>query len=452
MLAGRTIVIKDNIAVGGLPTTAGLPDSAFVNTGNDLLSPIDAVVVSRILAAGAVIKGTSTCESYCASPLSFTSATGPVHNPRLHGYTTGGSSSGSAALVAAHQLGGGKFGDTVEMALGSDQAGSVRMPASFNGLYGLKPTHGLVPYTGASCMATMIDYLGPITATLDDLALLLEVMAGWDGFDPRMTPETPLRSAVKPYSKLLAAAREKKQTGLRVGLLKESFTMAGVTDAVRDLIIRHATDFFTRAGATVTEVSVPMHTQGPAIWTAATRPSVASALCGGQPLGHLAYQSPHAESKWPPTQETYDSLTKLNPGVVNIMFNEQYSREYAPAGLAAKAHRLAFQLREAYDAVLNNVDVLVAPCTPCPAMPHPASLDGAGRPLSVLQRLGTAVGVTSNTCAFNVTGHPALSVPCGEVLAPGTDVPMPVGMQIIGRRWEDDAVIAAAAVFERGRV
>ncbi|KAF4466649.1 Amidase, partial [Fusarium albosuccineum] len=127
LLAGYTVAIKDNISVGGLPTTLGIPLSLFPNANFYPISPIDATVVSRILAAGGTIKGTSTCESFCASPLSFTSATGPVHNPLLHGYTTGGSSSGSAALVAANRLAltrGGSWGQTVNLAIGSDQAGS----------------------------------------------------------------------------------------------------------------------------------------------------------------------------------------------------------------------------------------------------------------------------------------------------------------------------------------
>jgi amidase len=156
--------------------TLGAPASILSENGVFPTSSIDATVVSRLLGAGAVIKGTSTCECFCASPLSFTSATGPVHNPRLHGYTAGGSSSGSCALVAAQVLesqGNGRFGQTVELAIGSDQAGSVRIPASYNGLYGLKPTFGLIPYTGAASMSPMIDHLGPIASRLEDIARLL---------------------------------------------------------------------------------------------------------------------------------------------------------------------------------------------------------------------------------------------------------------------------------------
>lgn len=484
LLAGRTVAIKDNISVGGLPTTLGVPLSLFASAeGGYPISPIDAVVVSRILAAGAIIKGTSTCESFCASPLSFTSATGPVHNPLLHNYTAGGSSSGSAVLVAAHGLAHRSssssssssspsetkntlsWGHTVELAIGSDQAGSVRVPASYNGIYGLKPTFGLVPYTGAASMSPMIDHLGPLAANLEDVAALLEVMAGYDGLDPRMSPETPLEEHVKPYSSLLRQARQKigdaskPGLGLRVGLLRESFQMPGVADNVRETVHQAATRYFEAVGAEVVEVSIPLHKMGPVIWTAASRPSMSSYLCKGSSSGHLAYLSPHTQIRWPPCQEMYDTLTANNPAVVNIMFSEMFARGQADAdaGLEAKAHRLVFGLRAAYDAALEEVDVLITPCAPTVAMPHPgvgstdtdADIDA---PLSILDRLGVAVGLTSNTCPFNVTGHPGLSVPCGVLMAEGQpDVQLPVGMQIVGRRWADEFVIEAAALFERGR-
>ncbi|KAK7216288.1 hypothetical protein V2G26_004291 [Clonostachys chloroleuca] len=264
VLKNRTIAIKDNISVGGLPTTLGAPSTTQSANQKRELSCVDATVVSRILEAGAVIKGTSTCECFCASPLSFTSNTGPVHNPRLHGFTAGGSSSGSCVLVAAHLLASESnehYGETAELAIGSDQAGSVRVPASFNGIYGLKPTFGLIPYTGAASMSPMIDHIGPLASRLEDIAILLEVMAGYDGLDSRMSPEAPLRNGVKPYSKILANCREKCQlepgTKLKwsVGLLKESFEMGGVTPEVRRIVHEAATRCFTAAGVTVKGIS-----------------------------------------------------------------------------------------------------------------------------------------------------------------------------------------------------
>ncbi|KAJ6162780.1 hypothetical protein N7497_002759 [Penicillium chrysogenum] len=372
LLRGRTVAIKDNISVGGLPTTLGMPQTLFHQEDGYPISPIDAVVVSRILRAGGIIKGTSTCESFCASPLSFTSATGPVHNPLLHNYTAGGSSSGSAVLVAAHRLASKRSdsstGYTVELSIGTDQAGSVRIPASYNGLYGLKPTFGLVPYTGAGSMSPMIDHLGPLAAELEDVAALLEVMAGYDGYDPRMTPETPLVHQVKPYLKLLLQARQEMRSTsrpgqeLRVGLLEESFHMPGVAPDVRDIVYKAATRYFEAVGASVVELSVP-----------------------GKPSGHLSFLSPHTQIKWPPSQETYDTLTCSNPAVVNIMLSEKFARKSCKGGLEAKAHRLVFALRAAYDAALQHVDILVTPCAPTVAMPHPDPNGPDGRRASILR-------------------------------------------------------------------
>lgn len=460
VLESRAVAIKDNISVAGLPTTLGAPASLVSDNGMFPVSPVDAVVVSRLLAAGAVIKGTSTCQCFCASPLSFTSATGPVHNPRLHGYTAGGSSSGSCALVAAHSLasaGPSALGETAELAIGTDQAGSVRIPASYNGLYGLKPTFGLVPYTGAASMSPMMDHIGPIASRLEDLAAMLQVMAGYDGLDPRMTPESPLAGQVKPYPQLLSdfrqniLARPQSEAcqGWRIGLLTESFMVPGLAPEVRDTVRDAARTVFEAAGATVVEISVPLHIEGPVIWTAATRPSMSSWLCQGKPSGHLSYLPPHLQSRWPLSQETYELLSSANPALANIVLSERFAQRVLPAGIEAKAHRKVFELRAAYDRALEEVDILITPCAPTVAMPHPKPSATAS---SIMERLAPAIGLTSNTCHFNVTGHPALNVPCGFSTQPERpDILLPIGMQVIGRRWQDEHVMRAAALFERGR-
>ncbi|KAF6782423.1 glutamyl-tRNA amidotransferase subunit (amidase) [Colletotrichum sojae] len=441
LLKGRTVAVKDNVSVGGMPMTIGIPEPLFPN-GAYPTSSIDVSVVSRILAAGGIITGTSTCESFCAWKQQRLFRARRLPRPASRETTSPRS-----------------YGVTVEMAIGSDQAGSVRIPASYNGIYGLKPTFGLVPYTGAVSMSPMIDHLGPLGETLEDVTTLLEVMAGYDGFDPRMTPESPLRSRVKPYLRMLQEIRERMSseelTGskFRVGLLTESFTVAGVSEDVRDKVRKTAREFFEAASASVVEVSVPMHNERPAIWTAATRPSMSSHLCQGNPSGHLSYLPARSRVQWPPSQEILDTLTANNPAVVNIIFSELLARSTAPGeGLEAKAHRKAFELRAAYDAALAGVDVLVTPCAPTVAMPHPDQEAVGGKMPPFSKRLSVAIGVTSNTCPFNITGHPGLNVPCAFSEDAGRpDVPLPIGMQIVGRRWADEQVIAAAALFERGR-
>ncbi|KAK1992961.1 amidase signature enzyme [Colletotrichum falcatum] len=453
ILRGRSVAVKDNVCVGGLPTTLGTHPEILTRGGPLPLSPIDETVVSRLFRAGALVKGSSTCENFCASPLACTSVTGPVHHPLLHGYTTGGSSSGSCALVSSEALsrsGKGSFGDTVELAIGGDQAGSIRIPACYTGIYGLKPTFGLVPYTGAASMTPMIDHLGPIASSIEDIATLLKVMAGWDGIDPRMTPETPLVVNVKDYPAMVDGYRRETrvpgQPVLRVGLLTESFSVTGLSQQVIELVRKAAREGFEAAGAEVVDVSVPMHSEGPIIWTAAARPSMALSLLHGKPSGHLSYLSPHINTQWRPIQDAYQLLTQSNPAVINILLSQVFDKARLAPSIEAKAHRKVFQLRAAYDAALAQVDVLVTPCAPTVSMPHPDT--GA----SILERLKPAIGLTSNTCPFNVTGHPAMNVPCGELpLKDRLHVKMPVGMQVVGRRWEDETVLKAAIVFEAGQ-
>ena len=463
ILRGKRIAIKDNISVGGLPTTVGTFTELLCQDGHLPVSPIDASVVSRVLAAGATVKGSSNCENYCASPLSYSAATGPVHNALAHGYTSGGSSSGSATLVAANVIRretGESFGETVDIAIGGDQAGSVRNPASYCGIYGLKPTYGLVPYTGAVPLAPMIDHLGPLASNLEDIAALLQIMAGYDGIDPRMTPESPLRNQVPDYPHILADFRNRALgsgkrlgSGLRIGLLMESFEDPGLSDEVRETVLQSARSFFAAAGAEVVDVSIPLHRDGSLIWTAATRMCMSEWACQGKTSGFLSFLPPHIQARWPPDQRMYELLTATNPAAMNVMLSGPFLEQNFGPRVEAKAHRKVFELRAAYDQAFTEVDILVTPCAPTVAMPHPKMTgDADGPSSSIMEKLSAAVGVTTNTAPFNVTGHPALSVPCGFGRAHTLpELKLPIGMQIIGKRWEDAMVLNAAAVFEEGQ-
>ena len=169
-LKGKSIAIKDNVCIAGVPMMNGSRSVEGYIPDND------ATVVTRILDAGGTILGKATCEDLCLSGSSFTSMPYPVTNPHDPARAAGGSSSGSAVLVSI---------GAVDMALGGDQGGSIRMPASWTGVYGLKPTHGLVPYTGAFPIELTLDHCGPMAGTVEDVALLLSVIAGEDGHDPR---------------------------------------------------------------------------------------------------------------------------------------------------------------------------------------------------------------------------------------------------------------------------
>src|SRR5919198_1910160 len=198
-LAGRRLALKDNVCLAGVPMVIG----ASILEG--YVPEVDATVVTRILDAGGEIAGKAVCEYFCVSGGSHTSSTGPVHNPRKRGYSAGGSSSGCAALVASGE---------VDMAIGGDQAGSIRIPASHCGIVGLKPTFGLVPYTGIGLLEITIDTCGPMTANVHDNALLLEVIAGPDGLDTRQRGVAAGR-----YTEALDGGVR----GMRIAVIKEGF-------------------------------------------------------------------------------------------------------------------------------------------------------------------------------------------------------------------------------------
>lgn len=449
LLKGRKIAIKDNMSVAGVPYTCGTFPQLVSKTGQYPTSAIDATVVRRILEAGATIVGTSTCENYSMTPLSYTSASGPVHNPWLYGYNTGGSSSGSACLLAMNVAreqgisGLDEAGDGVDIAMGGDQAGSIRLPASYTGIYGFKPTHGLIPYTGIAPLHPMIDHCGPMANNLEDLAVMLSVLAGYDGLDARMTPESPLRANVKDYSEELNKTPSKP---LKIGLITESFSAPMTSSRASSIVRDAATKHFSSAGSTVSEISVPLHSFGPAIWTAATRTHMAALAIGSRTPDILTHGMPHFIPRWPLDQEMYDLLRTYNPGVLNVIFGGTFLTEKYGSEVQAKAHRHVFELRAAYDKALEECDVLITPTAPDIAPPHP----DMGANGNVMEKIKLAVGTTGQTCPFNVTGHPALSVPCGWADLENGKGRLPVGMQIIGRRWDEAGVLRAAKAFERG--
>ena len=243
-LSGHRVALKDNICLAGVPMMNG---AGFLD---GTMPDFDASVVQRVLGAGGEIAGKAVCEFYCLSGGSHTSSTGPVQNPRKHGHVAGGSSSGCAALVASGE---------VSMAIGGDQAGSIRIPASFCGIVGLKPTYGLIPYTGIGSLEYTIDCTGPMTANVADNALLLEALAGPDGLDFRQR-----NPKVQEYTEAL----NRSARGLRIGLVKEGFLHHNMEPDVESKV-RAAAARFEGLGAEVREVSIPEHlTLGFPLWAA----------------------------------------------------------------------------------------------------------------------------------------------------------------------------------------
>ena len=260
-LKGRTVAIKDNVCVAGVPMMNG----AAVLEG--YVPDVDATVVTRILDAGGEIAGKAVCENLCFSGGSHTTALGPVLNPHNPAHSTGGSSSGCAALVAC---------GAVDMAIGGDQGGSIRMPASWCGIYGLKPTHGLVPYTGAFPIEITLDHLGPMTRTVADCALLLEVIAGADGMDPRQAAA----AKGERYTRALDSSSK-----LRIGVLAEGFGWPGASEADVDEAVRAAADVFAGLGWPVETVSIPLHRDGIHIWNGVAIEGATAFMVKGNGMG-----------------------------------------------------------------------------------------------------------------------------------------------------------------------
>ena len=411
-LAGKTVVIKDNVCVAGVPMMNGSPTmEGFVPT-------IDATIITRLLDAGATIVGKSVCEMFCFSGGSHTSATGPVHNPHRMGYSAGGSSSGSAALLAAGE---------VDLAIGGDQGGSIRMPASYCGVYGMKPTHGLVPYTGVMPIESTIDHTGPMTANVADNALMLEVLAGPDGLDPRQHAG----QAAKPYTELMKGGVR----GLKIGILKEGFGWPQSMPEV-DAKVRQAAKRLADLGATVTEVSVPMHSVGPAIWLpiaaeGATQQMMKDNGYGFNYKGLFDTALIDFHSGWRRRADELSETLKLTMVLGEYFIQNYHGRYYG------KAQNLSRQLKLAYDSALADFDLLLMPTLPLTATPLPKP----GAPLEeVIQR---AFEMLPNTCPMDITGHPAMSLPCGLVDG------LPVGLMLVGNAYDEGTIYRAALAFEQ---
>ena len=409
-LQGRSVVLKDNVCLAGVPMMNG------ASTLKGYTPDVDATIVTRLLDAGATIVGKAHCEYFCLSGGSHTNATGYVHNPHKMGYSAGGSSSGSAALVGAGE---------VDMAIGGDQGGSIRMPASFCGCYGMKPSHGLVPYTGVMPIEATIDHTGPMTQNVMDNALMLEVLAGADGLDPRQYDVQTDR---------YTAAVGRGVSGLKIGIVKEGFGH-DVSEADVDQKVRAAAETFRKLGASVDEISVPWHLKGTAIWTPIALEGLMNQMMTGNGMG-TGWEGMYTTSLLDFHANWRQRADELSDTLKVSMFIGQYYLKHHRGHYYAKSQNLSRQLREEYNKALTSYDLLLMPTTPMKATPLPP----ADADLALwCQR---AFEMLPNTAPFDVSGHPAMSVPCG--MSDG----LPVGMMLVGRRYEESTIYRAAGAFE----
>lgn len=417
VLAGHSVALKDIIPVAGQPMTAG----SHVLEGHT--AAFDATVVTRVLDAGGRITGLATTEDMCLSGASVSAATGQVRNPRSPARSAGGSSSGVAALVASGEIDSG---------IGADQGGSIRIPASLCGVYGLKPTYGLVPYTGCAPIDPSLDHLGPIAGGVDSLARLLQAIAGYDdGLDPRQ------HHAAKPDDYLEELARPFRP--LRVGLLAEGFDRDGLSRPEVDETVRAVARQLTDLGHHVVPVSAPLHTRAMDVHGSLLLQGAAQYMIGEGgvgPIGKGFYDERIGIAGAAAVRHRGDLLfasVKFAAAVGGYLWDKYGGMLYA------RAQNVALALRRQYDALLRDVDVLMTPstCVQAPVLPETVVPE-----LSSLQ-LALDPALISNTCAFNHTGHPALSVP---VPGPGD---LPVGVMLVGAWFAETTILGLARDLER---
>lgn len=402
-LSGLDLATKDNVAVGGVTHRAG--------TGGLAWEPKhDATVVERLRVAGADLVGTTRMDPFALGVTGEGCVAGRTENPAVAGAVPGGSSSGSAAAVA---------GGLADAALGTDTAGSVRVPASFCGIVGVKPTFDLLPRTGVLDLAPTLDHVGVLARDVGTAARVLDAVGGGDPLRPATAHPDPVRPT---------EALETELGRLRVGV-PEEFVAAADRD-VRAAFEGTLADLARRPGVTVERLRFPEHGDAGFVNQLHTLREFAGLRDGvGHPLGNGRFPDARAALATPlPDAEVPPRVRRL------AATGEALKRDGGDAYAAAWDARRR-QVRRTR-ACFDRVDVLAAPTTPMTA----PDFGAVGRE----DRHGVSVSdVVANTAPFNNTGSPAVSVPCGR--AGGA----PVGVQFAAPRGEDALALRAALAVER---
>jgi aspartyl-tRNA(Asn)/glutamyl-tRNA(Gln) amidotransferase subunit A len=406
-LAGVPIALKDNLCVRGMRTTAS---SRILD---NFIPPYNATVVEKLERAGAVIVAKTNCDEFAMGSSNENSAYGPVRNPWQTDATPGGSSGGSAAAVAAR---------CVPLALGSDTGGSIRQPASFCGVVGLKPTYGRVSRYGLLAFASSLDQIGPITRTVSDAAVALAILAGPDPCDSTAAPEP-----VPDFA--LGLTGEAK--GIRIGVPR-AFVNEGVDEAVRGSFDA-ALETLRGLGATVVDVELP-HARFaiPAYYLVCTAEASSNlARYDGVKYGHRSSAAPEG-----PLKAMY-SLTRdegFGPEVKRRIMLGTYvlSAGYYDA-FYLKAQQVRTLLRRDYERAFDACDVIAMPTAPTP----PFKLgEKADDPLQMYL-------ADIFTVSVNLAGLPGISIPSGFA---GN---LPLGFQLIGRMFDEATILRAADAYEK---
>ena len=406
-LAGVPLAIKDNLCTKGVTTTcASRMLQGFV-------PPYESTVTTRLWQSGAVLLGKTNLDEFAMGGSTETSAFGPTANPWNPEHVPGGSSGGSAAAVAAGEC---------MAALGSDTGGSIRQPASFCGVVGLKPTYGRISRYGLVAFASSLDQVGPFTANVADAAELLQVMAGHDPRD-----STSLNAPVPDYSADLA----KPIKGLKVGLVKECFEQEGLASDVHASVMA-AAEQLKALGAELVDVSCPRFTDGIATYYVIA-PSEASANLARYDGVKYGFRAEDAESLAAMTArsraEGFGSEVQRRILIGTYALSAGYVDAYYK-----KAQQVRTLIRRDFDAAYEQVDVLLTPTAPTTSFRQGAHADD---PLAMY--LADLL-----TIPANLAGLPAISVPCGFDSAG-----LPIGVQLIGNVLQESRLLQVAHQYEQ---
>ena len=407
-LNGVPVAIKDVLCTKGIRTTCA---SRILSNYNP---PYNATAVQRLLDEGAVIVGKTNMDEFAMGSSTENSAFGPTRNPVDPERVPGGSSGGSAAAVAT--------GEAV-LAVGTDTGGSIRQPAAFCGVVGMKPTYGRVSRYGLIAYASSLDQAGPFARTVEDCALLLNIISGHDPKD-----STSASLPVPDYIQALS----KGVKGLKIGLPKEYF-IKGLDEAVREKVM-DAVGLLAREGADVVDISLP-HTPY-AISTyyliATAEASSNLARYDGVKYGYRADGDiedtihMYEETRYAGFGKEVKRRIMLGTYVLSAGYYEAYY---------LKAQKVRTLIKEDFDRALETVDCIITPVSPC-------------LPFRIGEKLGDPLQmylVDVYTVSLNLAGLPAISVPCGDVDS------LPVGLQIIGKAFDEQMVLQVAYAYEQLR-
>ena len=414
-LAGVPVAVKDVLCTRDMPTTCSS------NMLRHFRPPYDATVVEKLREADAIIVGKTNMDEFAMGASTETSAFGNTRNPWNVSRTPGGSSGGATACVAA---------GTVPLSLGTDTGGSIRQPSGFCGVTGLKPTYGRVSRYGLIAFASSLDQVGPIGWSVQDVALLLQCIAGYEPRD-----STSLNHEVPDYQAVLQSSDLR---GMKIGILREALDVDGVDESVRNAVLA-STEVFRDAGAEMIDISLP-HSKYwvPTYYVIA--PSEASSNLSrydGAHYGHRTTQlAPEKSESLGPLVATYcqsraegfGAEVKRRIMVGTYALSEGYADQYYNQAL--KARRL---IKGDYDAAFSQVDLLLGPVSPTPAFPLGEKVDD---PLQMYLCDLFTVGA-------NLAGIPAISLPAGKD-ASG----LPLAIQLQAPALEETRLLFAGAAYQ----